>query len=128
MHLLLEVGKDQRPRSKPSSRAFSLRRIQKLSRAELIHHRLCLVTIKSFPPGQKGVKVCLSYSTLAMARGQAFQPGAWDLSVFIVELLLFTLKSPVSLCWPLILSMILFLMSCIASVMFPSGCLLIFYF
>ena len=115
-------GEDQRPHSKPSSAVFSLRRIQKLPTAELIHCRFCVGTIKSFPPGQKGVKVCLSHGTSAMASGQAFHLRGGDLSVFIVGLLHFTLKSPVSWCCPSILSRILFLMSCIASVTSPSGC------
>lgn len=121
-------GEDQRPCSKPSSAVFTLRRIQKLPTAELIHCRLCVRTLKPFPPGQKGVNVCLSHSTSAMAPGQAFHRGAGDLSVFIVDLLHLTLKSPVSWCCPTILSRILFLMSCVASVTSPSGCLLIFYF
>lgn len=121
-------GADQRPCSKPSSAVFILRRIRKLPAAKLIRCRLCLGTAKSFPPGQKGVKVCLSHSTSAMAPGQAFHLGPGDISVFIVDLLLFTLKSPVSGCCPSILSRILFLVSSIASVTCPSEYLLIFYF
>lgn len=102
--------------------------IQKLPTAELTHCRLCLGTIKSFPPRQKSSKACLSHWTSAMALGQAFHLGAGDQPLFTVDLLFFMLKAPVSWCCPFILSRLLFLMSCIASLTSPSGCLLIFYF
>lgn len=88
---MYSLGKqDQKPGSKLLFAIFSLRMIQKLPTAEL--YRLCLGAPRSFPPGLKGFKVCLPHSMAAFTCDQAFLPGAGDFPMFVVDLLLFTLK------------------------------------
>lgn len=98
---MYSLGKqDQKPGSKLLFAIFSLRMIQKLPTAEL--YRLCLGAPRSFPPGLKGFKVCLPHSMAAFTCDQAFLPGAGDFPMFVVGLLLFTLKPLANVVIPII--------------------------